>query len=64
MAVGFGGVGPGIGCGLVGDTSGYATATNPDNDALYLRTMLIGQAVSQSTAIYSLIIALVLLFVI
>jgi F0F1-type ATP synthase membrane subunit c/vacuolar-type H+-ATPase subunit K len=64
IAVGFGGIGPGIGCGLVGDTSCAATAAKPDSDALFLRTMLIGQAVSQSTAIYSLIIALVLLFVI
>jgi ATP synthase F0 subunit c len=64
IAVGFGGIGPGIGCGIVGDTSCAATATRPDHDALQLRVMLIGQAVSQSTAIYSLIIALALLFVV
>jgi F-type H+-transporting ATPase subunit c len=64
LAVGLGGIGPGIGCGLVGDTSCAATAENPRHDALLLRTMLIGQAVSQSTAIYALIIALVLLFVV
>lgn len=64
IAVGLGGVGPGIGCGIVGDTSCEATAAKPDQDALLLRTMLIGQAVSQSTAIYALIIALVLLFVV
>jgi ATP synthase F0 subunit c len=64
VAVGFGGIGPGIGCGIVGDTSCEATAERPDHDALLLRTMLIGQAVSQSTAIYALIIALVLLFVV
>ena len=33
-------------------------------DGLLLRTMLIGQAVSQSTAIYALIIALALLYVV
>jgi len=64
IAVGLGGIGPGIGCGMVGDTSCEATAEKPVNDALLLRTMLIGQAVSQSTAIYALIISLVLLFVI
>lgn len=64
IAVGFGGIGPGIGCGIVGDATCLATATYPEKDALLLRTMLIGQAVSQSTAIYSLIIALVLLFVV
>lgn len=64
VAVGFGGIGPGIGCGLVGETSCAATAEKPAKDALLLRTMLIGQAVSQSTAIYALIIALLLLFVV
>lgn len=64
VAVGVGGIGPGIGCGVVGDTSCEATANDPKNDALMLRTMLIGQAVSQSTAIYALIIALVILFVV
>lgn len=64
IAVGFGGIGPGIGCGIVGDTSCEATARTPEKDTLLLRTMLIGQAVSQSTAIYALIIALVLLFVV
>ena len=64
IAVGFGGIGPGIGCGAVGETSCEATAEKPLNDTLMLRTMLIGQAVSQSTAIYALIIALVILFVV
>lgn len=63
IAVGFGGIGPGIGSGLAGDTACLATATRPRLDPLILRTVLIGQAVSQSTAIYALIIALVLLFV-
>lgn len=64
IAVGLGGIGPGIGCGMVGDTSCAVTAERPHIDALMLRTMLIGQAVAQSTAIYALIIALVLLFVV
>lgn len=64
IAVGMGGIGPGIGCGIVGDTSCAATAKKPDLDTLFLRTMLIGQAVSQSTAIYALIIALALLYVV
>lgn len=64
IAVGIGGIGPGIGCGSVGETSCEATAEKPLHDTLMLRTMLIGQAVSQSTAIYALIIALVILFVV
>ena len=64
IAVGFGGIGPGIGSGTAGDYACQVTAAHPRIDALNLRTMLIGQAVSQSTAIYSLIIALLLLFVV
>lgn len=64
VSVGFGGVGPGIGSGLAADGGCMATAAHPDKDTLILRTMLIGQAVSQSTAIYALIIALALLYVV
>ena len=64
IAVGFGGVGPGIGSGLAAAKGCEATAARPDKDTLILRTMLIGQAVSQSTAIYALIIALALLYVV
>ncbi len=64
IAVGFGGVGSGIGSGLTAASGCAATAARPDKDTLLLRTMLIGQAVSQSTAIYALIISLLLLYVI
>lgn len=63
VSVGFGGIGPGIGSGFAGDSACLVTAMRPRLDTLILRTMLIGQAVSQSTAIYSLIISLLLLFV-
>lgn len=63
ISVGFGGIGPGIGSGMAGDYACQATAAKPRLDALILRTMLIGQAVSQSTAIYALIISLLLLYV-
>lgn len=64
IAVGFAGIGPGIGSGMAGQTACEATAARPRIDALILRTVLIGQAVAQSTAIYGLIIALVLLYVV
>ena len=38
IAVGFGGIGPGIGSGMAGDTACQATAANPRLDALMLRT--------------------------
>lgn len=64
IAVGFGGIGPGVGSGIAGGSGCAATAARPDQDALVLRTMLIGQAVSQSTAIYALIVGLLLLYVV
>jgi F0F1-type ATP synthase membrane subunit c/vacuolar-type H+-ATPase subunit K len=64
IAAGFGGIGPGIGSGLAGGSGCAATAANPDKEPVILRTMLMGQAVSQSTAIYALIIALLLLMVV
>ncbi|HIJ64773.1 MAG TPA: ATP synthase F0 subunit C [Candidatus Hydrogenedentes bacterium] len=62
LAVGFGSVGPGIGCGHAADSGAEWTARQPLHGAALLRTLLIGQAVAQSTAIYSLVIALVLLY--
>jgi F-type H+-transporting ATPase subunit c len=64
IAVGFGGIGPGFGSGVVGASGCEVTAAHSRIEMLVLRTMLIGQAVSQSTAIYALIIALALLFVV
>ena len=64
IAAGFGGIGSGIGSGLAGDTACQAIAGRPRIEGVVLRTMLTGQAVSQSTAIYSLIIALVMLYVV
>ncbi len=64
IAVGLGGIGPGIGSGIAASSGCEAAAANPRREALILRTMLTGQAVSQSTAIYALIIALTILYVV
>jgi len=63
LSVGLGGIGPGLGSGLAGESGCQVTAARPGINAVVLRTMLVGQAVSQSTAIYSLVIALAILFV-
>jgi F-type H+-transporting ATPase subunit c len=62
FAMGFGAIG-------AGSNSGYATARavegvskNPRTSGLVLRIMLLGQAVEHAGAIYSLIIAFLLLF--
>ena len=64
IAMGLGAIGPGIGEGFAAGKACEGVAREPDNAGLITRTMLIGQAVSESTGIYSLVIALLLLFVV
>lgn len=64
ISAGFGAIGPGIGTGLAGSQAVDGVSRNPSASALLTRTMLLGQAVAQSTSIYSLVIALLLIFAI
>jgi ATP synthase F0 subunit c len=63
LCMGFGGIGPGIGNGLTAQGAIKWIARNMDASGVLTRTMLVGQAVSQSTAIYAMVVSLVLLFV-
>ena len=62
--LGLGAIGPGVGEGMVAAKACEAIGKNPKEAGLLTRTMLVGQAVSESTGIYSLVIALLLLFVV
>ena len=62
LAMGFGAIGPGVGEGYAAGRACEGISRRPDQAALLTRTMLIGQAVSESTGIYSLVIALILIF--
>jgi len=62
IAMGLGAIGPGIGEGFVGGKACEGISRSPENANLITRTMLLGQAVSETTGIYSLIIALLLIF--
>jgi len=64
LAMGLGAIGPGIGEGFAAGKACEAIGRKPEEAGLLTRTMLIGQAVSESTGIYSLVIALLLLFVV
>lgn len=64
LAMGLGAIGPGVGEGFVAGKACEAMGRNPEEAGLLTRTMLIGQAVSESTGIYALVIALLLLFVV
>jgi len=64
VCMGFGAIGPGIGEGFAAGKAVEAIGRAPQEAGLLTRTMLIGQAVSESTGIYSLVIALLMLFVV
>jgi ATP synthase F0 subunit c len=64
LCMGLGGIGPGIGNGIVAEHAVRWIGRREEAAGALTRTMLVGQAVSQSTAIYAMVIALVLIFVI
>lgn len=64
ISMGFGGIGPGIGNGMAAESAVNWVARNLEHAGDLMRTMLVGQAVSQSTGIYAMVVSLVLIFVV
>lgn len=64
LCMGFGAIGPGIGEGIASSGAVRWIARTPSFTAELTRTMLVGMAVAESTAIYSMVIALILIFVV
>lgn len=64
ICMGLGGLGPGLGNGLTAQGAVRWVAKNEEAAGTLTRTMLVGQAVSQSTAIYAMVVSLVLIFVV
>ena len=62
ICMGFGAIGPGIGEGFAAGKAFEAIGRSPEEAGLLTRTMLIGQDVSESTGIYALVIAFIMLF--
>ncbi len=56
------GVGPGIGQGIAAGQGAAAVGRNPGARGTIMSTMLLGQAVAETTGLYGLVIALLLLF--
>ena len=56
------GLGPGIGQGYAAGKGTEAVGRQPDAAGEITRTMLLGAAVAETTGIYALIIALILIF--
>jgi len=64
LCMGVSCIGPGIGEGYACGKAVEAIAKDPAQAGTITRTMLVGQAVTESPAIYALVIALLLLFVV
>lgn len=64
ICMGIGAIGPAVGEGFAGQGAVAGIARNQKHIADLTRSMLVGQAVAESTGIYSLVIALVLIFVV
>ncbi|MFP4446426.1 MAG: ATP synthase F0 subunit C [Desulfosudaceae bacterium] len=64
LCMGIGAIGPGIGEGLTARSAVDWISRNLEATADLTRTMLVGQAVAESTGIYALVVALMLIFVI
>ena len=56
------GVGPGIGQGFAAGNAAEAVGRQPEAKGAITSTMLFGCAVAESTGIYGLVVALILLF--
>ena len=57
------GIGPGIGQGYAAGQAASAVGRQPEAKGDIVQTMLLGQAVAETTGIYGLVIAIILLFV-
>ena len=57
------GIGPGIGQGIAAGYAASAVGRNPGAKADITSTMLLGQAVAETTGLYGLLVAILLMFV-
>lgn len=57
------GLGPGIGQGIAASRGAEAVGRNPDAQSKIQSTMVLGIALAETTGIYSLVIAILLIFI-
>ena len=64
LCMGIGAIGPAIGEGIVGGKAMEAMGRNPAIAEKMFSNMVVAMAICESTGIYSLVIALIILFVV
>ena len=57
------GIGPGVGQGIAAGLAANAVGRNPGARSDITSTMLLGQAVAETTGLYGLLVAIILMFV-
>lgn len=63
ICMGLGAIGPGIGEGLIAARTLEAIGRNPSVQGSLFPNMIVAMAITESTAIYALVISLIILFV-
>lgn len=64
LAIGLGAIGPGVGIGILTMGALQAIGRNPEAQGQIQTNMFIGIAFAEAVAIYALVVALILLFVV
>jgi F-type H+-transporting ATPase subunit c len=64
LAIGLGGIGPGIGIGMAVRGAMEALGRNPEAAGDIRTTMIIGAALAEAVAIYAFVIAIIIAFVV
>lgn len=64
ICMGIGSIGPALGQGFVGSKACESIGKRPESAGIITRTMVVAMAFVESSAIYSLLVALLLMFVV
>lgn len=63
LCMGIGGLGPSLGQGFIAGKACESIGRKPESSGVIMRTMMMGMAMAETASIFSLVIALLLLFV-
>ncbi|MBD3273381.1 ATP synthase F0 subunit C [Candidatus Dependentiae bacterium] len=64
VCMGLGSIGPSLGQGFIGGKACESIGKKPESAGIITRTMVVALAFAESSAIYALLVALVLMFVV